>query len=100
MDHHNVPAFLPLALVLLGAAVVSVPIARRLGLSAIVAYLAAGIVIGPFGFGVLRTPESVLGVAELGVVMLLFVIGLELQFDRLVALRRQIFGLGAAQLTL
>ena len=100
MDHHNVPGFLLLALVLLAAAVVSVPIARRLGLSAIIAYLTAGIVIGPFGFAVFRTSESVLAVAELGVVMLLFVIGLELQFDRLIAMRRQIFGLGAAQLML
>ena len=100
MDHHTSPAFLLLALVLLAAAVVSVPIARRLGLSAIIAYLAAGIVIGPFGLGVFRTPESVLPVAELGIVMLLFLIGLELQFGRLIAMRRQIFGLGAAQLTL
>ena len=100
MDHHNVPGFLLLALVLLAAAVVSVPIARRLGLSAIIAYLTAGIVIGPFGLAVFRTSESVLPVAELGVVMLLFVIGLELQFDRLIAMRRQIFGLGAAQLML
>ena len=100
MDHHSAPAFLLLALVLLAAAVVSVPIARRLGLSAIIAYLAAGIVIGPFGLGVFRTPESVLPVAELGIVMLLFLIGLELQFGRLIAMRRQIFGLGAAQLTL
>src|SRR5688500_13295694 len=98
MDHHNVPGFLLPALVLLAAAVVSVPIARRLGLSAIIAYLTAGIVIGPFGFAVFHTSESVLAVAELGVVMLLFVIGLELQFDRLIAMRRQIFGLGAAQL--
>ena len=98
MDHHSTPGFLLLALVLLAAAVVSVPIARRLGLSAIIAYLAAGIVIGPFGLGVFRTSESVLPVAELGIVMLLFVIGLELQFSRLIAMRRAIFGLGAAQL--
>src|SRR5262249_47157430 len=99
MDH-STPGFLLLALVLLAAAVVSVPIARRLGLSAIIAYLAAGIVIGPFGFGVFRTPESVLAGAEPVVVMLLFLIGLELQFGRLIAMRRAIFGLGAAQLAL
>jgi glutathione-regulated potassium-efflux system protein KefB len=91
---------LVLALVLLAAAVVSVPIARALRLSAIVAYLAAGVVIGPYGFGVFRTPESILAVANLGVVLLLFLIGIELEFSRLLAIRRAIFGLGAAQLAL
>jgi glutathione-regulated potassium-efflux system protein KefB len=92
--------FLPLALVLLAAAVASVPIARRLWLSAIVAYLVAGIVIGPYGFGVFRSPASIIAVSELGVVLLLFVIGLELKLSRLIAMRRDIFGLGAAQLAL
>jgi glutathione-regulated potassium-efflux system protein KefB len=92
--------FLPLVLVLLAAAVVSVPIARRIGLSAIVAYLAAGIVIGPWGLGLFRAPETIIAVAELGVVLLLFLIGLELELGRLLALRRAIFGLGAAQLAL
>jgi monovalent cation:proton antiporter-2 (CPA2) family protein len=78
----------------------SVPIARRLGLSAIVAYLIAGIVIGPHGLAAFGTPESIIPVSELGVVMLLFLIGLELELGRLVALRRAIFGLGAAQLAL
>jgi monovalent cation:proton antiporter-2 (CPA2) family protein len=91
---------LTLAVVVLGAAVASVPLARRVGLSAIVAYLLAGIVIGPFGLGVFRTPGSILAVAQLGIVMLLFLIGLELEFGRLAAMRRAIFGLGAAQLTL
>jgi glutathione-regulated potassium-efflux system protein KefB len=86
--------------VLLTAAVLSVPIARRLGLSAIVAYLIAGIIIGPFGLAAFGTPESIIPVSELGVVMLLFLIGLELELGRLVAMRRAIFGLGAAQLTL
>ena len=92
--------FLTLGLVLLAAAVLSVPIARRLGLSAIVAYLVAGIVIGPYGLGAFGTPESIVPVSELGVVMLLFLIGLELELGRLVAMRRAIFGLGAAQLAL
>ena len=87
-------------LVLLAAAVVSVPIARRAGLPAIIAYLAAGIIIGPFGLAIFGTPESIVPVAELGVVMLLFLIGLELELGRLIAMRRDIFGLGAAQLTL
>jgi glutathione-regulated potassium-efflux system protein KefB len=89
-----------LALVLLAAAVVSVPIARALRLSAIVAYLAAGIVIGPFGLAIFRTPETILAVANLGVVLLLFLIGIELELSRLLAIRRAIFGLGAAQLSL
>ena len=92
--------FLSFGLVLLGAAVLSVPIARRLGLSAIVAYLSAGVIIGPYGIGVFGTPESIIPVSELGVVMLLFLIGLELELGRLLAMRGTIFGLGAAQLTI
>ena len=71
--------FLNFGLVLLAAAVLSVPIARRLGLSAIVAYLIAGIIIGPYGLAAFGTPESIIPVSELGVVMLLFLIGLELE---------------------
>ncbi len=85
------------AVALLGAAVVSVPIFKRIGLGSVVGYLAAGVAIGPFGLKLFRDPESVLGVAEFGVVMLLFVIGLELKPSRLWSLRRDIFGLGAAQ---
>src|SRR3954463_10208585 len=85
-------------LVLLAAAVISVPLARFARLSAIVAYLLAGIVIGPYGLRLFGTPESVLPVAELGIVMLLFLIGLELEVSRLLAMRRDIFGLGVAQL--
>ncbi len=99
-QQHGEFGLLTLALVLLVAAVASVPIARRLGLSAIVAYLVAGIIIGPYGLAVFGTPESIIPVAELGVVMLLFLIGLELELGRLLAMRRNIFGLGAAQLAL
>jgi monovalent cation:proton antiporter-2 (CPA2) family protein len=97
---HAESGFLTLGLVLLAAAVLSVPIARKLGLSAIVAYVVAGIIIGPYGLAVFGTPESIIPVSELGVVMLLFLIGLELELGRLVAMRRAIFGLGALQLTL
>jgi glutathione-regulated potassium-efflux system protein KefB len=97
---HGTFGTMTLAIVLLAAAVASVPIARRVGLSAIVAYLLAGIVIGPFGLGLFRTPDSIVAVAELGIVMLMFVIGLELELGKLIAMRRDIFGLGAAQLTL
>jgi len=101
MDHSDdVFGFFTLAVVLLAAAVASVPIARRIGLSAIVAYVIAGIIIGPDGLGVFRTPGSILGVAELGIVMLLFLIGLELELGKLLAMRRAIFGLGTAQLAL
>jgi glutathione-regulated potassium-efflux system protein KefB len=82
---------------LLGAAVVAVPIFRRAGLGSVLGYLAAGLVIGPFGFGLFTDSESILHIAELGVVMLLFVIGLEMEPSRLWALRREIFGLGVAQ---
>ena len=64
-QQHGEFGFLALALVLLVAAVASVPIARRLGLSAIVAYLIAGIIIGPYGLALFGTPESIIPVAEL-----------------------------------
>lgn len=82
---------------LLGAGVVAVPLFRRLGLGSVLGYFAAGLVIGPFGAGLFSDPESILHVAEFGVIMLLFIIGLEMQPSRLWGLRRQIFGLGAAQ---
>ena len=97
---HDETGLLLLPLVLLAAAVVSVPIARLLRLSPIVAYLAAGVVIGPYGVALFREPETILTVAQLGVVFLLFLIGLELELSRLLAMRRAIFGLGAAQLAL
>ena len=87
-----------LPLLLLGVAVVSVPLGRLMRLSPIVAYLAAGVVVGPFGLALVRERDTIVAVSELGVVLLLFLIGLELEFSRLLALRRAIFGLGAAQL--
>src|ERR1700693_3284199 len=95
---HGGFGILLLPLLLLAVAVISVPLARLLRLSAIVAYLAAGVVIGPVGLALVRAPETVIAVSELGVVLLLFLIGLELEISRLLALRRAIFGLGAAQL--
>jgi monovalent cation:proton antiporter-2 (CPA2) family protein len=101
MNAHSAEiGLLGLPLVLLTAAVISVPLARFGRLSAIVAYLLAGVVIGPFGLGIFATPERILTVAELGVVMLLFLIGLELELNRLLAMRRDIFGLGVAQVVL
>src|SRR5262245_16783914 len=101
MNNHSAEISLfALPLVLLAAAVISVPIARFARLSAIIAYLVAGVVIGPYGLGIFNTPERLITVAELGVVMLLFLIGLELELSRLLAMRRDIFGLGVAQLVL
>jgi glutathione-regulated potassium-efflux system protein KefB len=85
------------AVALLAAAVVAVPLFRKLGLGSVLGYLAAGVVIGPFALGLIQDAEAVLHVAELGVVMFLFLIGLEMRPARLWALRREIFGLGATQ---
>jgi glutathione-regulated potassium-efflux system protein KefB len=82
---------------LLGAGVLAVPIFRRLQLGSVLGYLAAGLAIGPFGIGLFREPEVILHVAEFGVVIFLFIIGLEMRPSRLWSLRREIFGLGAAQ---
>ena len=81
----------------LGASIVTVTLFRRLGLGSVLGYLAAGIAIGPFGLALFADPKAVLHLAELGVVMFLFIIGLEMQPSRLWQLRRDIFGLGAAQ---
>lgn len=94
------PAFLPEAVVYLGASVVLVPLFVRARLGAVLGYLAAGILIGPSVFGLVTAPERVLQFAEFGIVLLLFVIGLELQPSRLWAMRRDIFGLGLAQVLL
>lgn len=87
-------------LVFLGATVVAVPISRRLGLGSVLGYLAAGVVIGPAGAALISDVENVLHFAELGVVLFLFVIGLELQPERLWELRRPVFGLGGAQVAI
>lgn len=79
------------------AAIIMVSVSRRLGFGSILGYLAAGIVIGPFGVALIRDPEHILHFAELGVVLLLFIVGLELQPSRLWVLRKMVFGLGAAQ---
>ncbi|MDP1617977.1 monovalent cation:proton antiporter-2 (CPA2) family protein [Phenylobacterium sp.] len=88
------------AVVLLGAAVIAVPLFRRLQLGSVLGYLAAGLVIGPFGLAFISEPETILHVAELGVVMFLFIIGLEMRPAKLWNLRREIFGLGAAQVVI
>lgn len=88
------------SIVYLLAAIIMVPISRRLGLGSVLGYLAAGIVIGPFGAKLIQDPEHILHFAELGVVFLLFIVGLELQPSRLWVLRKMVFGLGSAQVIL
>lgn len=82
---------------LLGAAIIAVPIFKRLGLGSVLGYLAAGLAIGPFGLKLFSDPQAIIHVAELGVVMFLFIIGLEMKPSHLWGLRRQIFGLGSMQ---
>ena len=84
----------------LAAAVVFVPLFKRFGLGAVLGYLAAGIVIGPHGLTLIDDVDAVMHVSELGVVLLLFVIGLELQPQRLWVLRHSVFGMGGAQVGL
>ncbi|WP_437887670.1 glutathione-regulated potassium-efflux system protein KefB [Phytobacter sp. V91] len=82
------------------AAVVAVPLAARLGIGAVLGYLLAGIAIGPWGLGFISDVDEILHFSELGVVFLMFIIGLELNPSRLWELRRSIFGVGAAQVAL
>jgi Kef-type K+ transport system membrane component KefB len=86
---------LPQAAVFFAAAVLVVPIFRKFGLGAVLGYLAAGVVIDPFGLSLISDIETIMHFAEFGVVLLLFVIGLELQPKRLWTLRNTVFGLGA-----
>ena len=86
--------------VLLGAAVVAVPLFKRIGLGSVLGYLAAGLIIGPFGLKLVTDSHAILHIAEFGVVMFLFVIGLAMKPSHLWSLRRQIFGLGSLQVIL
>ena len=85
------------SIIYLLAAIISVPISKRLGFGSVLGYLCAGILIGPFGFALIHEPEHILHFAELGVVFLLFIIGLELKPARLWVMRKMVFGLGTAQ---
>ena len=82
---------------LLGAAVIAVPLFKKLGLGSVLGYLAAGLIVGPFGLKLFNDPHSIIHIAELGVVMFLFIIGLEMHPSHLWGLRKQIFGLGSLQ---
>ncbi len=96
MEHGT--AWLTNSLIYLGAAVVAVPLARLLGLGSIIGYLGAGIAIGPWGLKLVTDPLAMLQFAEFGVVLMLFLVGLELEPKRLWAMRRPIFGWGSVQL--
>jgi glutathione-regulated potassium-efflux system protein KefB len=92
--------FLHDAVIMLGAAMAFVMLFRRLGLGAVLGYLVAGALIGPDGIRLIEAPERTLQIAELGIVLLLFLVGLELSPSRLLRLRREIFGLGSLQVAL
>jgi glutathione-regulated potassium-efflux system protein KefB len=89
-----------LGLVFLLAAVIAVPLFKRFGLGAVLGYLAAGVALGPFGLKVIKDAAPVLTASEIGVVMMLFVIGLELSPSRLMVMRKPVFGLGGLQVGL
>ncbi|NUF38433.1 monovalent cation:proton antiporter-2 (CPA2) family protein [Acinetobacter lactucae] len=95
-EAHSISLVAPV--VLLAAAVVAVPIFKRIGLGSVLGYLIAGLIIGPFGFAFFQDSAAILHIAELGIVMYLFVIGLEMQPSHLWSLRREIFGLGTLQI--
>lgn len=90
--------FLIYVLVFLAAAVIVIPVFKRFGLSAVLGYLAAGILIGPSGFGLIHETEGIMNLAELGVVFLLFIIGLELKPSRLWTMRKSMLGSGGMQM--
>ena len=87
-------------LILLAAAIIAVPLFQRLGLGSVLGYLAAGALVGPWGFGFIDQIEEIRYIAEFGVIFLLFIIGMELRPARLWAMRRMVFGLGTAQVML
>jgi glutathione-regulated potassium-efflux system ancillary protein KefC len=97
------PSLLQAAFVYLAAAVITVPVAKRLGLGSVLGYLIAGVVIGPFGLRLVASPEQaedIMHTAEFGVVIMLFLIGMELQPSRLWAMRDKIVGMGGSQMLL
>jgi glutathione-regulated potassium-efflux system ancillary protein KefC/glutathione-regulated potassium-efflux system protein KefB len=91
---------LEMAVIYLAAALIAVPIAKRLGLGSVLGYLLAGILIGPYLLGLVGDQTDVMHFAEFGVVMMLFLVGLELQPSRLWKLRHSILGLGGLQVLL
>ena len=97
MEHASNYAFLHDAAIFLAAALIGLVVFRRLGLGSVLGFLFAGLVIGPFGLHFINSPAMVLGFSEIGVVLLLFIIGLEVQPQRLLENWKQLVGVGAAQ---
>jgi monovalent cation:proton antiporter-2 (CPA2) family protein len=93
-------SYLPPLLTFCAGAVIAVPLFRKLGQSAVLGYLAAGVVIGPSVLAVIKDPDAIRGTAEIGVVLLLFLVGLELQPARLYSMRKDILGAGLSQMAL
>lgn len=93
-------SFVAQALVFFGVSIILVPLFQKLGFGSVLGYLIAGIVVGPFGFKFINEAESIMHFSELGVTLLLFIIGLEIQPRKLWAMRRHLFGLGGMQVTL
>jgi len=96
----NTSSFLVQAAIYLSAAIILVPVFKRLGLGSVLGYLIAGILIGPYALKLIADPEHVLHFAEFGVVLMLFLIGLELESQKVWELRKLLFGLGGLQVTL
>ncbi len=96
MEH--TPTWLVNSFIYLSAAVIAVPLSKAVGLGSIIGYLAAGMAIGPWGLGLVTDVQDILHFAEFGVVLMLFLVGLELEPKRLWSLRRPIFGWGSAQM--
>ena len=94
MHGHGV---LEIVIIFLAAAVIAVPLSRKLGLGAVLGYLCAGVIIGPQALGLVADAEQTLAASEFGVVLMLFIIGLELSPARLWVMRRLVFGFGAMQ---
>ncbi len=95
-EAHSISLIAPV--VLLAAAVIAVPIFKRIGLGSVLGYLIAGLIIGPFGFALFPRFCIILHIAELGIVMYLFVIGLEMQPSQFMGTQTRIFGLGTLQI--
>lgn len=100
MAASGLPEILVPGVVLLGSAVIAVPLFRRLGLGSVLGYFAGGLLIGPSVLGIFTDPQTILTISELGVVLFLFLIGVEMKPQRLWAMRRLIFGLGVSQVIL
>ena len=97
---HSVTGFLESAALLVGVAFVFVTTCSRIGVPSIVGYILTGLLIGPPGFGLLAQSTALTNIGEIGVILLLFALGLEFSFEKLVTLRHHVFGVGGAQVAI